>query len=338
MNAKVFLSSSTKGTAGNGAARAELKDGSRWEVEPILQDYDVRSLASDPIHKDVVYAGTQGRGILRSEDRGKTWRAAGLEGKIVKSMAVSPHDSGKLYAGTNPARVYVSHDSGDSWIELESFRRIPGRWWWFSPAEKPYTAYVSAIALSPETPDVILAGIELGGVVRSRDGGETWSGHRKGALRDCHSLIFHSTDGRLAYEAGGSGGGAASSRDGGKTWSKMKVGLDRNYGVTCAADPLQSGIWYLSVSPGPQYAHSWDDARAHIYRSVRGEPWHRLSGGLPQPMDHMPYSLLVDPDAPGHIYAGLSSGAIWHSPDHGESWSQLEVDLRGIWRQLLMLT
>jgi hypothetical protein len=30
--------------------------------------------------------------------------------------------------------------------------------------------------------------------------------HRKGALRDCHSLKFHTTNGNWAYEAGGNGG------------------------------------------------------------------------------------------------------------------------------------
>lgn len=53
------------------------------------------------------------------------------------------------------------------------------------------------------------AGIELGAVVRSEDGGRTWSGHRHGALRDCHSLTFHHSHAQWVYEAGGTGGGAA---------------------------------------------------------------------------------------------------------------------------------
>lgn len=55
--------------------------------------------------------------------------------------------------------------------------------------------------------------------------------------------------------------------------------------------------------------------------------WERLGDGLPQPLDYAPYSLLTDADAPGHLYAGLSNGDVWHTADYGESWSQLPFNL-----------
>jgi hypothetical protein len=48
----------------------------------------------------------------------------------------------------------------------------------------------------------------------------------------------------------------------------------------------------------------------------------------------MPYALLTDPGAPGHIYAGLSNGDIWHSGDYGERWEQLPLSLGRIERPL----
>jgi hypothetical protein len=51
----------------------------------------------------------------------------------------------------------------------------------------------------------------------------------------------------------------------------------------------------------------------------------------------MPYALLTDPAAPGHLYAGLSHGEVWFSPDHGETWEQLPLNLGGIHRTLIML-
>jgi photosystem II stability/assembly factor-like uncharacterized protein len=66
---------------------------------------------------------------------------------------------------------------------------------WLSPAEKPFIGYVQAIALSPTNPNVIVVGIEAGAVVRSQDGGQIWSDHRRGALRDRHTLVFHATCG-----------------------------------------------------------------------------------------------------------------------------------------------
>ncbi len=82
-------------------------------------------------------------------------------------------------------------------------------------------------------------------------------------------------------------------------------------------------------------AHGEGDARAYIYRCTDGQRWERLSGGLPQPLDHFPYALLTD--APGHIYALLQNGDLWHSANHGEQWSQLPVNLGPIWYRAVMV-
>lgn len=337
MNAKLFLSSSFNGRAGNGMTRAELGPGGAWRTQVVGHGYDVRCLAADPRGSGVIYAGTQGQGLLRSDDRGLSWEPSGLEDQVVKAIAVSPHDPDVVYAGTMPAYMYLSRDGGRSWRELEGFKRIPFRWLWFSPAESPWKAYVHAIAISPTDPNVILAGIEFGAVVRSEDGGRTWSGHRKGAIRDCHSMTFHARSGDWVYEAGASFGAGAVSRDGGRRWRQIRKGLDRRYGWACAADPGKPEVWYISASTGPNKAHSWNDARAAIFRASGGSGWEKLSGGLPDPLNSLPATLLTDPAAPGHIYAGLSNGEVWFSQDYGDAWSRLAVDLKGIWHQLLML-
>jgi photosystem II stability/assembly factor-like uncharacterized protein len=51
----------------------------------------------------------------------------------------------------------------------------------------------------------------------------------------------------------------------------------------------------------------------------------------------MPYALLTDPAAPGHLYAGLSTGDIWHTADQGTTWTQLPLNLTAIHRTLIML-
>ena len=62
-----------------------------------------------------------------------------------------------------------------------------------------------------------------------------------------------------------------------------------------------------------------------------------MGDGLPQPLTHMAYALLTDPAAPGHGYAGISNGDVWHSIDHGEAWAQMPFNLKGIHRTLTML-
>ncbi len=350
MSAHTFIA-----TTGNGIVRASRAPDGGWSVEFLLADQNVRCLAVDPLNPNVVYAGTQGNGILRSKDGGQAWTPSGLAGRVIKSLAVSKVEPGVVYAGVKSPGLFVSRDGGTTWTELESFRRLPWRWWWFSPAESDLKAYVQGIALSPTNPHVIVVGIEAGAVVRSTDGGKTWEGHRPGAVRDCHSITFHATNGDWAYEGGGTGAGAAFSRDGGKTWRQPRAGLDRHYGWAVAADPAHPEVWYVSASAmfaRSQFfvpaAHVDGEANAYIFRSAGGAVWQKLAlgnperqpkghGGLPQPLDHMAYALLTDSAAPGHLYAGLSNGDVWHSTDHGDTWGQLPFNLRGIHRTLILL-
>jgi photosystem II stability/assembly factor-like uncharacterized protein len=337
MSTKVFLA-----TSHTGLARAHFANG-EWRVASLLADQTLHCLAADPHNPNTAYAGTRGGGVLRSTDGGQTWETAGLPGHIVKALAASPTQPNTVYAGCKPPALFVSRDGGQAWKEIESFQRVRS-WWWRSPAESDLGAYIQGLALSPTDPNVIVIGIEAGAVVRTADGGQTWEGHRPGALRDCHTITFHATNGDWVYEAGGTGVGAAFSRDGGKTWRQPGEGLDRHYGWACAADPARPEVWYISASPAfasltqpIPAAHVDGHANACIFRSAGGAAWQKLGGGLPQPLNYMAYALLIDPSAPGHLYAGLSNGDVWHSTDHGDSWMQLPFNLKGIHRTLIML-
>ena len=94
---------------------------------------------------------------------------------------------------------------------------------------------------------------------------------------------------------------------------------------------------YVSLSPGPMKAHSTDNAQAYIFRLIGSSTWEKLSGGLPQPLNHMPYALLTDSNAPGHLYAGLSNGDVWHTADYGDHWQQLPLNLGNVWTSMVML-
>lgn len=321
--------------SGRGLARASRGSNGGWKVDHHLEDNDVQCVAADPENAQRVFAGTK-NGVLASKDAGLTWQSSGMEGQIVKSLAVSLHDPDLIYAGTKPALMFVSRDGGSTWAELESFRRIPNRWWWFSPAEPPdRRPYVLAIALSPTEPQVLLAGIEFGAVVRSEDGGLTWSRHRRGALRDCHSLKFHARNGNWVYEAGGTGGGASFSRDGGRTFQKAKRGLAKSYGIVCAADPAKPEIWYVCVAPSPFNAFG-DNPKIYLYRSTGGAGWQPI-GWQPHPLPEAPTALVTVPGAPGHLYAGLHSGDVWHTADYGDSWEKMPFNLKSIWLSMLVL-
>jgi photosystem II stability/assembly factor-like uncharacterized protein len=301
-----------------GASVARLDETpSGWTVDVFLSGSGAQCLALDPADPDTVYVGLAPGGARRTTDGGRTWTDRGLAEEQVFSMAVSAAD-GAVYAGTEPSALYRSDDGGETWQELESLLELPSQPTWSFPP-RPWTSHVRWIAPSPHDADTILAGIELGGLMRTTDRGETWQDHRPGAQRDVHSLAWHPRMRDRAYEAGG--GGAAWSEDGGDTWRPADDGRDRHYTWSVAADPDDPELWYVSASSGPFAAHGRGDPQAHINRRRNGG-WDVLAGGLPDPLPSMPYALVA---TKGRLFAGLASGELWESRDRGDTWQRCEL-------------
>ena len=301
-----------------GDAVASLtQHGDEWIVARLLTG-GMQCLALDPQHPATLYAGSHGRGLWKSDDGGAHWEALELPQRDVFSVAVSPVD-GMVYAGCEPSMLFRSADGGATWHELAALRDLPSAPTWSFPP-RPWTSHVRWIAPNPHDAAILLVGIELGGLMYSGDGGQTWADHRPGAQRDVHALAWHPQVAGRAYEAGG--GGAAWSHDGGKTWLPADAGRDRHYTWGLAVDPNDPDCWYVSASTGPGAAHSAGRAQAIIYRWRSNGSWQALSGGLPQPLDSFPYALAF---VGRQLYAGLGDGRIYASQDAGEHWEPLRL-------------
>jgi photosystem II stability/assembly factor-like uncharacterized protein len=302
---------------GDAIGRLDRNEGG-WTAQLFLTGSGTQCLAVDPDDPETVYAGLREGGVRRTRDGGRTWTDCGLPRPGVFSLAVSAAD-GAVYAGTEPSALYRSGDGGESWRELESLLELPSRPTWSFPP-RPWTSHVRWIAPNSHDGDLLLVGIELGGLMRSTDGGQTWQDHRPSAQPDVHSLAWHPHAAGRAYEAGG--GGAAWSDDAGETWHPADEGRDRHYTWSVAVDVDDPDLWYVSASTGPYAAHGGRDPQARIYRRRGEEPWQPLAGGLPEPIPAMPYALVA---ADGLLVAGLASGQIWASMDRGDSWSEAVV-------------
>lgn len=296
-----------------------VRHGNSWEVTHSLWGSGAQCVALDPQDARTVYVGSSGEGIWKSSDGGTRWRNLSLPQGYVFSLAVSPLD-GAVYAGCEPSRLFRSAENERAWEELEALHLIPSAPTWSFPP-RPWTSHVRWIAPCPHDAELLLVGIELGGVMYSDDSGATWSDHRPDAQPDVHALAWHPKIAGRAYEAGG--GGPAWSRDGGWSWQRVAAGLERHYTWGLAIDPDDADCWFISASPGPREAHNPNyHADAAIYRWRGSGPWQALTNGLPQPLDAFPYALTI---VDGQLFAGLADGRIYCSEDKGDSWELLKL-------------
>src|SRR5215217_4514141 len=217
-----------------------------------LQGARAQCLALDG---DTVYVGRRGGGLKRSADGGDSFEDVPLPERDVFSVAVSAAD-GAVYAGTEPSRLFRSRDGGESWEELVALQEIPSRSRWSFPP-RPWTSHVRWIAPSPHDREVVLVGIELGGLMRTEAGGD----------------------------------GAAWSRDGGRSWDKADAGRDRRYAWALAVDPADPERWFVSAAPGPFDAHGRGPSDSAIYRWEGSGPWQAIQG----PLDSHVYALAIGP-------------------------------------------
>src|SRR5436305_1811994 len=261
---------------------------------------------------DVVYVGCRGGGLKRSGDGGDTFDDVALPESDVFSVAISPAD-GAVYAGTEPSRLFRSRDGGERWEELVALQEIPSKPTWSFPP-RPWTSHVRWIAPSPHDANVVLVGIELGGLMRTDDGGESFSDHRPRAARDVHCLAWHPSAPGHAYEAGGDG--AAWSSDAGISWDPADAGRDRRYAWALAVDPRDPDLWYVSAAPGPFDAHGDGPSNSAIYRWSSEGRWQQVAG----PLDEHVYALAA---TDGELFAGLGDGTLLRSDDRGDGWHDL---------------
>lgn len=174
------------GTVG-GVFALDRQDRLKWKVaSKALEGQHVSSVQLEP-QSGTTFAGVYKGGVQVSEDGGKSWakRSDGLGSDDVYSLTYS-RANGKttVYCGTEPARLFRSDDLGAHWSELNSLGDAPGKGNWTFPAP-PFVAHVKFIAVDPQDPDIIYAAVEVGGLLKSRDGGKTWEAQH-GFYADVH--------------------------------------------------------------------------------------------------------------------------------------------------------
>lgn len=260
-----------------------------------------------------ILAGSYGQGMYRSRDTGRTWAPAneGLTAAAFRCIGPDPLDPGAILAGTEPARLFRSRDGGRTWHELSGITRIAGHEAWYLPYS-PRAGALRNVYAPPGSGGRLFASVEVGGLLRSEDGGETWACEPVIDDEDIHFITGHPSEPDLLHAALGYAslthrgqdgsrrrvGGIARSRDGGRTWRKLETDYTRAVLIPPGHPELVLAGPAPEVSKGGRIVVSADG----------GDTWEPASAGIETPMPDMVELFVAAPDS--SVWAICSGGRL----------------------------
>ncbi len=283
-------------------------DGTWREVRHGLAGHAVTALATWPENGSPILAGTT-EGIFRSDDAGQTWVPASTGPVVghIRALAVQPALPGLAYAGTEPAAVFHTDCGGERWEELQAVRALPGARDWYLPYS-PEAGAVRSFALAGER---IWAAVEVGGVIRSNDGGHTWTIFGNGVHEDVHWVELHPGNPDTLFAA--TGGGLYRSRNGGQSWDELWDDYTRAVWI----DPDEP----RTVLAGPALGIG---RQGRIVRSADGgDTWELASDGLRVPMADMVERFAFSRARPSELFAITSRGEVLQARRDEWTWKRL---------------
>jgi photosystem II stability/assembly factor-like uncharacterized protein len=323
------------------------------------------TIRRDPLNRLIIYAGTS-QGLWKSEDGGAAWRK--ISDSIVKSIAFD-RSGGRVYLATDDAGLLVTGDNGRSFQQINegfvnrSMRHLAefedgfyssspydssggklhrmsfgGDWTMMKSGGGSGNSNLLAVVSAGGR---MLIGRTQDGIVRSADGGKTWTGVRgwQGRVRALAAI-----DSGLLFL--GTTEGLYSSRDFGDRWTAIKpaMPIDGLYAakgqIVADAGQLlllsqdEGGTW--TTAPSPTRAGELYDlaiggkgvflaatAQGALRSTNAGQTWKFSSGGLGRGTVRCVAFARSESTA-----VAIQHGVVYHSGDAGVTWAPL--DMKGV--------
>lgn len=292
----------------------------------------IGAISIDQQHPDTVWTGTGepwtrnstsvGKGVYVTYNGGKDWKFKGLDStERIARIVINPENPdiiyvaalGPLWSASPHRGLYKTEDGGKTWQKILFVDENTG---------------CSGIALDPENPDLIYAGMwdfrrtgwsfRSGGpgssFYRSEDGGKTWTSIEKGLTSKPWGRVyvdFSPADPSVVYlliEAKKTS--LYRSADKGKSWELMNNTNDVNerpfYFGFFVPDPVDTNRIY---KPGFRLQMSEDGGKKFMSPSVMGGNFHSDVHGV-----------WIDPANNQLIYLA-TDGGVYISVDQAKTWS-----------------
>ena len=298
--------------------------GNTWRQGPVTPlPHAAARLAVSPTNPHRAWLAAYEAGVYRTDDGGESWtHIDSYPSDYAHSVLSHPSVADSVLVGSEPAALFQSDDGGASWGECAGFRAVPesSQWGFHAPTRD---SHVRDLVVSPGNADLLYAGIEVGGVVRSQDGGATWK-QLPGLDEDIHCLNLGTDRLQRVYVATASA--PYRSSDDGENWEKINDGLARRYTLHIAAAPDDADQVLVTVSENarrkaPQFYRSTDG----------GQTWSLVEGlGSGEEPEDMVVAFEWDTQAPEWVFAGTDGGKLFASSDRGETWEELPVTLPSV--------
>jgi photosystem II stability/assembly factor-like uncharacterized protein len=260
--------------------------GATWQLVPTPAD--VRSVAVAPSNPSTVYLAT-GRDFYRSADAGATWTQGATPDRIGE-LAVDPGDPLTVYS-YGPA-LMVSRDGGQTWRRLE--RGLP--------LLAGQIAHVFSLAIRPDRPGSLYAGLHRAGVYKAEEGrawrspGQVGLAGRRFDWIQAHPRVpstLYALEAQQLWR----------SLDRGATWQPF------------ARNVFSSGVHGLGFDPRRPNRMAAATNQGVFLSTDRGATWSPLDG----PRIGARNVVIVDDRT---LLAGTSSG-LYRSADAGRSWDEV---------------
>ena len=256
------------------------------------------------------WALVDGREVWKSDD-GRRWAFVAKTPR--RRAGCLAFTAAGLLVGT--ARAHLLRLDDGRFVEHSSFDEAEGRDRWYTPWGAP--PEVRSISAAPD--GAIYVTVHVGGVLRSRDGGESWR-PTLDIDDDVHQVMAHPAHPGLVLVAAAAGFGV--SADGGDTWRWLNEGLPAHY---CRAVAVDGDTVIVSASTG----HRGRQSAVYRRRLDHRASFERCQVGLPEWFDdNVDTSCLAICGRTAVL--GARDGSVFVSRDVGETWVCLEKDLGAV--------
>ncbi len=316
--------------------KALFGDMNARHIGPALMSGRINDMENHPTNSRIIYAGTAGGGVWKSNDAGSTFNPIFDDYcQSIGAVELDPNDpDNTIYVGTGETwtrnsvsfgdGLYKTVDGGSNWnkIGFENSERIANIIVNPNNSQEVYVAVLGAL----------WGDSEERGVYKSNDAGATWEkllyvDQRTG----CADLTIDPTNPNILYasmwefrrtgwsfESGGAKSALYKSVDAGKTWNKIHNGFPEGKlgRLAIAVAPSNPNVLYTVIE-------AEKDEKKGLYRSNdAGASWEQLNNDFGITVRPFYFSrIVVDPKNEDVVVKGGLSGSI--SRDGGKTFKNL---------------